>query len=168
MTIESGPITLFLECAGRINGDLLTVRGQGEGIVEKGKFSLGLEFSKIPKGFSVSAAALWTCCSTPSFAIEENGAVNLLTLSRGKYRCERRFDFGPFGAYDYNYELRLSETENVMRATGLIEGNLSLPEMDYVDDSFSEIMIPTAPNEMVSYVRARFRSREGTDIPVKR
>jgi hypothetical protein len=163
----SDRIALKLECVGRINGQICTVTGDGSGSVKEGRFALNLRFSSIPKGYSISAAALWTCCSTPSFAIEQNGALNMITLAHGKYRCERTFDFGRFGAYDYNYELRLSEEENLMRATGLIEGNLNLPPMKFVDESFSEIMIPVAPNEIRSFVTANFKAVDGSDVPVK-
>lgn len=163
----STPIDLELNCTGRINGDIVAVTGEGRGSVDEGRFELNLRFSHIPRGYSVSAAALWTCCSTPTFAIEEDGALNMLTLARGRYRCERTFDFGVYGAYDYNYELRLSDDETLMRATGIIEGNLELPDMDFVDDSFSEIMIPVEDNEIRSFVSARFKATDGRDIPVK-
>jgi len=45
--------------------------------------------------------------------------MNMLKIAKGRYRCQRTFDFGPYGAYEYDYEIRL-ENEG-MRATGVLK-----------------------------------------------
>ncbi len=47
---------------------------------------------------------------SPIFALEENGARNLLTLSGGNYWLSRTFDYGRYGGYTFNYEIRTSGT----------------------------------------------------------
>ncbi|MGH3952356.1 MAG: hypothetical protein ACRDSE_25125 [Pseudonocardiaceae bacterium] len=128
---------------------------------------MNFNFSKIPDGFTVYCAALWTgCCSTPTFAIEQDGGVNMLTLSGGRYRCSRRFTFGPYGAYDYNYEIRLDKATDTMTATGVVDGRVKLPKIVGVDDGFTEMMVPVGPREVRSYSSTTFTAESGETIPV--
>src|SRR5215207_7580876 len=93
-------VDLTINCGGMINGEVVTAKGSGRGSVEQGTLGINLEFSHIPAGFSIYCASQWTaCCSTPTFAIERDGGVNMLTLSKGRYRCNRTFDFGKYGSY---------------------------------------------------------------------
>jgi hypothetical protein len=160
-------VILDINCAGMINGEIVTVTGSGLGAFDQGTLGMNFDFSKIPTGFTVYCAALWTgCCSTPTFAIEQDGGVNMLTVSGGRYRCTRRFDFGQYGAYDYNYEIRLNETKDRMAATGAIHGTVTLPDITSVDDGFTEMMIPVGPREVRSYSATTFTSAAGERIPV--
>jgi hypothetical protein len=161
-------VTLDINCAGMINGEIVTVDGHGLGSVERGTLGMDLGFSAIPEGFSIYCASLWTaCCSTPTFAIERDGGINMLTLSRGRYRCERTFDFGRYGSYDYNYEIRLDPGTDQMSAAGVIQGNLSLPPISGVEGSFTEIMVPVGPQEVRSYSSTTFTATAGDPIPVR-
>lgn len=160
-------VSLDINCAGMINGQIVTVSGDGLGSFDRGTLAMNFNFSAIPDGFTVYCAALWTgCCSTPTFAIEQDGGVNMLTLSGGRYRCARRFDFGKYGAYDYNYEIRLDKTTNKMAATGVINGTVKLPKIVGVDDGFTEMMVPVGPREVRSYSSTSFTSEAGERIPV--
>lgn len=151
-----------------INGEIVTVEGLGHGSVERGTLEMNLEFSSIPPGFSIYCASLWTaCCSTPTFAIEENGGQNMLTLSKGRYRCVRTFDFGRYGTYDYSYEIRLADSGETMTATGMINGTLDLPTIVGVKDSFTEMMIPVAADEVRSFSSTTFIAEDGSEVPVK-
>jgi len=86
-------VDLEINCARMINGEVVTAKGSGRGSVDRGTLGIDLEFSSIPDGFSIFCASQWTaCCSTPTFAIEQDGGVNMLTLSKGRYRCSRTFD----------------------------------------------------------------------------
>ncbi|MGH3614287.1 MAG: hypothetical protein ACRDRK_17200 [Pseudonocardia sp.] len=149
------------------NGEVVTVNGAGEGSIDRGSLGINLEFSSIPSGFSIYCAALWTaCCSTPTFAIEQDGGVNMLTLSGGRYRCNRRFDFGKFGYYDYNYEIRLDPAADTMKATGVIQGSLNLPDLVGVESSFTEIMVPIGGQLVRSFSSTTFQTAIGESIPV--
>ncbi|MDV6011203.1 hypothetical protein [Haloechinothrix sp. LS1_15] len=160
-------VNLTISCAGMINGEIVTVSGGGLGSFDRGTLAMNFNFSTIPDGFTVYCAALWTgCCSTPTFAIEQDGGVNMLTLSGGRYRCARRFTFGPYGAYDYNYEIRLDETTGTMTATGVVDGTVGLPEIVGVDDGFTEMMVPVGRHEVRSYSSTTFTSASGEIIPV--
>ena len=160
-------VHLAIACGGMINGEVVTVDGAGDGSAERGSLGINLEFSSIPPGFSIYCAALWTaCCSTPTFAIEQDGGVNMLTLSNGRYRCNRRFDFGKYGHYDYNYEIRLDPTSRAMKATGVIQGSLTLPELVGVEPSFTEIMVPVGGQLVRSFSSTSFQTANGESIPV--
>lgn len=160
-------VTLAIRCAGMINSEIVTVEGEGRGSVERGILAMNLAFSEIPDGFSIYCASLWTaCCSTPTFAIEQDGGVNMLTLSGGRYRCERTFDFGDYGTYDYSYELRLDQETNRMRATGVIHGSLRLPRIVGVDPSFTEVMVPVGPRDVRSFSATTFHAEDGSAVPV--
>lgn len=160
-------VHLAIACGGMINGEVVTVKGAGDGSVDRGSLGINLEFSSIPDGFSIYCAALWTaCCSTPTFAIEQDGGVNMLTLSNGRYRCNRRFDFGPYGHYDYNYEIRLDPTTDTMKATGVIQGSLTLPKLVGVENSFTEIMVPIGGQLVRSFSSTTFQTARGDSIPV--
>lgn len=160
-------VHLTISCGGMINGEVITVEGAGDGSVEHGTLGINLQFSSIPAGFSIYCAALWTaCCSTPTFAVEQDGGVNMLTLSNGRYRCNRRFDFGQYGRYDYNYEIRLDTATDTMKATGVIQGSLRLPELVGVDPSFTEIMVPIGGELVRSFSSTAFQTADGESIPV--
>lgn len=160
-------VNLTIRCAGMINGEIVTVQGTGCGSTDRGTLAMDLEFSSIPNGFSIYCASLWTaCCSTPTFAIEQDGGVNMLTLSKGRYRCMRTFDFGAYGTYDYHYEIRLDGKTRRMRATGVIQGTLKLPRIVGVDDSFTEIMVPVGPREIRSFSSTTFKAEDGSAVPV--
>ncbi|MQA84367.1 MAG: hypothetical protein GEV03_07030 [Streptosporangiales bacterium] len=160
-------VKLDINCAGMINGEIVTVEGEGLGSLERGTLGMEFRFSVIPKGFSVYCAALWTaCCSTPTFAIERDGGVNMLTLSGGRYRCERTFDFGSYGAYDYHYEIRLDRDTDRMAATGVIQGNVDLPLIAGSEDSFTEVMVPVGPREVRSFSSTTFVTPDKERIPV--
>jgi hypothetical protein len=151
-----------------VNGEVVTVRGEGTGSTERGSLRMHFEFSAIPPGFSVWCAALYTgCCSTPSFAIEQNGGLNLISLTGGRYRCVRTFDFGRFGRHDYNYRLRLDDSGAAMQARGVIQGDMSLPDIRGVDDSFTEIMIPLDDREIRAFSRTKFVTTDGAEVPVR-
>lgn len=161
-------VNLEINCAGMINGEIVTVKGEGIGSVDRGTLAMNLCFSSIPPGFSIFCASLWTaCCSTPTFAIERDGGVNMLTVSGGRYRCARTFDFGRYGYYDYNYELRLSQETQQMRAQGVIQGVLGLPEIVGVEDSFTEVMLPLGPREVRSFSTTTFTAADGSQVPVR-
>jgi len=160
-------VELVIECGGMINGEVVTVTGGGRGSAERGSLGISLEFSKIPEGFSIFCAALWTaCCSTPTFAIERDGGVNMLTLSGGRYRCNRTFDFGRQGRYDYNYEIRLDQGSERMKATGVIHGTLNLPALAGVRPDFTEIMIPVGGDLVRSFSSTQFDTASGERVPV--
>lgn len=160
-------VILDVSCAGMINGEIVTVDGKGLGSVERGTLAMDFSFSLIPDGFSVYCSSLWTaCCSTPTFAIEQDGGVNMLTLSGGRYRCARTFDFGEYGTYDYNYEIRLDRSTGQMSATGVIQGNTRLPVITGVDDSFTEIMVPVGAREVRSFSSTSFTAEDGSPVPV--
>jgi len=160
-------VELTIECGGMINGEVVSVAGSGRGSFERGTLGISLEFSKIPDGFSVFCAALWTgCCSTPTFAIEKDGGVNMLTLSGGRYRCNRTFDFGRYGRYDYNYEIRLDRESGHMKAAGVIHGTLDLPTLNGVEPSFTEIMIPVGRDLVRSFSSTQFGTAPGERVPV--
>src|SRR5437016_5438560 len=121
-------VRLKIECAGMMNGQILTAHGQGIGSVDDGSLRIELDFSAAPEGWSVLCASLWTaCCSTPTFAVERRGGRNMLNIAKGRYRCERTFDFGVYGSYDYKYEIKLGP--DGMTATDVINGRLALPEL---------------------------------------
>lgn len=160
-------VDLTVNCAGMINGRVVTVEGKGLGSVERGTLAMDFEFSSIPEGFSVWCASLWTaCCSTPTFAIEQNGALNMLSLSNGRYQCHRTFDFGAYGSYDYSYEIRLAETRDTMTATGVLSGQLDLPKIAGVKESFVEMMVPVSSGEVRSFSQTVFEAENGSEIPV--
>jgi hypothetical protein len=161
-------VNLTINCAGMINGEIVTVAGSGVGSFERGTLGMNFNFSFIPEGFSIYCASLWTaCCSTPTFAIERDGGVNMLTLSGGRYRCARRFDFGRYGVYDYNYEIRLDSDNGTMTATGVIHGTVKLPRIVGVEDGFTEVMVPVDPREVRSYSSTSFTADTGERIPVR-
>lgn len=161
-------VNLQIDCAGMINGEIVTVTGEGIGSVDRGTLGMHLGFSSIPAGFSIYCASLWTaCCSTPTFAIERNGGVNMLTVSGGRYRCARTFDFGRYGFYDYSYQLRLDQETGRMTARGVIQGALGLPEIVGVEDSFTEVMLPFGPAEVRSFSTTTFTAADGTPVPVR-
>ena len=160
-------VVISIECAGMINGEIVTVRGEGLGSVDRGRLGMRLSFSSIPRGFSVHCATLWTsCCSTPGFAVERDGGVNMLTLCGGRYRCARTFDFGTRGVYDYNYELRLDRATNRLTARGVIQGSLDLPAIETVDGRFTEIMVPVGAREIRSFSGTTFHATDGSQLPV--
>jgi hypothetical protein len=160
-------IELEINCAGMINGEVVTAQGAGRGSVDRGTLGINLEFSNIPRGFSIFCASQWTaCCSTPTFAIERDGGVNMLTLSKGRYRCSRTFDFGKYGHYEYNYEIRLDASTGKMAATGALEGTLDLPQLVAVEPNFTEIMVPVGSNLVRSFSSSSFTAADGAKIPV--
>jgi hypothetical protein len=158
-------IPLSIESAGMINGEIVTARGEGLGSVHSGTLAMQLEFSKVPQGWSIFCASLWTvCCSTPTFALERDGGKNMLNIAKGRYRCERTFDFGPYGAYEYDYEIRLEGA--AMRATGVLKGNLRLPQIASVDPTFTEMMVPVNPLDIRSFASTAFTAADGINIPI--
>jgi len=161
-------VELTINCGGMINGEVVTASGTGQGSVERGTLAISLRFSHIPVGFSIYCASQWTaCCSTPTFAIERDGGVNMLTLTKGRYRCDRTFDFGKHGTYEYNYEIRLDQETGKMRATGALQGTLDLPELVAVEPDFTETMVLVAPDLVRSFSRSAFFDADGTRIPVR-
>jgi hypothetical protein len=153
-------VQLTINCGGMINGEIVTASGTGQGSVDRGSLAINLDFSHIPAGFSIYSASQWTaCCSTPTFAIERDGGVNMLTLTKGRYRCDRTFDFGAYGSYAYNYEIRLNAGTGQMQATGGLQGTLQLPELVAVEPNFTEMMVlaGTGPHPLVLTVRIRGR-----------
>jgi hypothetical protein len=158
-------IPLTIESAGMINGEVVIARGEGLGSVQSGTLAMKLEFSKVPQGWSVFCASLWTArCSTPTFVLERDGGKNMVNIAKGRYRCQRTFDFGPYGGYEYDYEIRL-QGEN-MRATGALKGNLHLPEIVSVDPTFTEIMVPVNPLDIRSFASTSFTAEDGVNIPI--
>ena len=87
----------------------------------------------------------------------------MLNIAKGRYRCERTFDFGLHGSYDYKYEIRLEQEQ--MMATGMIHGSLHLPEIVDVERTFTEIMVPCNPWEIRSFARTSFKAAS-EEIPV--
>jgi hypothetical protein len=161
-------VELTINCGGMINGEVVTASGTGQGSVDRGTLAINLAFSHIPAGFSIYCASQWTaCCSTPTFAIERDGGVNMLTLTKGRYRCDRTFDFGEYGTYEYNYEIRLDQETGQMRATGALQGTLDLPELVAVEPNFTEIMVLAAPDLVRSFSRSAFFAADGSRIPVR-
>jgi hypothetical protein len=161
-------VRLTINCTGMINGEIVTATGTGQGSVDQGSLGINLTFSSIPAGFSIFCASQWTaCCSTPTFAIEQDGGVNMLTLTRGRYRCDRTFDFGEYGTYEYNYEIRLNTETGEMSATGALQGTLDLPELVSVEPNFTEIMVLAAPDLVRSFSRSAFTAADGRRIPVR-
>ncbi|WP_194838262.1 hypothetical protein [Nocardia sp. XZ_19_369] len=161
-------IELDINCGGMINGEVVTATGTGQGSVDRGTLAINLAFSHIPEGFSIYCASQWTaCCSTPTFAIERDGGVNMLTLTKGRYRCERTFDFGEYGTYQYYYEIRLDQSTGKMKATGGLHGTLDLPELVAVEPNFTEIMVLAGPELVRSFSRSAFIAADGTRIPVR-
>jgi Green fluorescent protein len=161
-------VNLTIKCSGMINGEIVTAAGTGQGSVDQGSLAINLTFSSIPAGFSIYCASQWTaCCSTPTFAIEQNGGVNMLTLTKGRYRCDRTFDFGEYGTYLYNYEIRLNAETGEMSATGALQGTLDLPELVSVEPNFTEIMVLAGPDLVRSFSRSAFIAADGKRIPVR-
>lgn len=160
-------VELTIDCGGMINGAVVTASGAGQGSVDRGTLAINLAFSHIPEGFSIYCASQWTaCCSTPAFAIEQDGGVNMLTLTKGRYRCDRTFDFGTYGTYEYNYEIRLDQESGKMKATGALQGTLNLPGLVGVEPDFTEIMVLAGPDLVRSFSRSAFITADGTHIPV--
>lgn len=158
-------IPLAIRSAGMINGEIVTAQGEGVGAVETGTLQMNLEFSHVPEGWSIFCASLWTvCCSTPTFAVERDGGMNMLKIAKGRYRCQRTFDFGPHGSYEYDYEIRLEGS--AMRATGVLKGNLYLPIIASVDPTFTEMMIPVTPLDIRSFASTSFTAADGLKIPI--
>lgn len=91
----------------------------------------------------------------------------MLTLSKGRYRCSRTFDFGEFGSYEYNYEIRLDASTGKMKATGALEGALDLPELVAVEPNFTEIMVPIGSDLVRSFSSSSFTAVDGAKIPVR-
>jgi hypothetical protein len=162
-------VQLNIRCAGLINGEIVTVEGRGTGSKDRGTLGMHFEFSQIPEGFSVWCAALYTgCCSTPSFALEQDGGLNMLSLSGGRYRCIRTFDFGSFGKHDYNYQLRMLDDGVTMEARGVIQGDMTLPPIARLgDDGFTEVMIPTGPSEILAFSTTSFVTGSGDELAVR-
>ncbi|MDQ3893174.1 MAG: hypothetical protein M3292_00695 [Actinomycetota bacterium] len=93
-----------------------------------------MELSDLPDGFSILTLIDSTSSGmSPIFALEENGARNLLTLSGGNYWLSRTFDYGRYGGYTFNYEIRTSGTR--VTSTGVQEGTLELPPLEGTDIS---------------------------------
>jgi len=91
----------------------------------------------------------------------------MLTLTKGRYRCDRTFDFGEYGTYEYNYEIRLNAETGQMTATGSLQGTLDLPELVAVEPNFTEIMVLAGPDLVRSFSRSAFIAAGGTRIPVR-
>jgi hypothetical protein len=161
-------VELTINCGGMINGEVVTASGTGQGSVDRGTLAINLGFSHIPAGFSIYCASQWTaCCSTPTFALERDGGVNMLTLTKGRYRCDRTFDFGEYGTYEYNYEIRLDRETGKMKATGGLLGTLNLPTLVAVEPNFTEILVLCGPDLVRSFSRSAFTADDGTRIPVR-
>lgn len=50
-------IELDINCAGMINGEVVIVKGSGRGSVDRGTLGINLDFSSIPRGFSIYCAS---------------------------------------------------------------------------------------------------------------
>jgi hypothetical protein len=149
-----------------MNGEICKVTGTGVGSVERGKLAIDLAWSNMPLGLSVIVSSMWTvCCSSPTFALERGGGMNMININRAHYRCERTFDFGKHGSYEYWFENHLEGDE--MTARGTIRGNVNLPPLVGVDDVISELMIPVSSNEIRSFARGAFICEDGTSIPAQ-
>jgi hypothetical protein len=91
----------------------------------------------------------------------------MLTLTKGRYRCDRTFDFGEYGTYLYNYEIRLNAETGEMSAAGALQGTLDLPELVSVEPNFTEIMVLAGPDLVRSFSRSAFIAADGKRIPVR-
>jgi hypothetical protein len=111
-----------------INGELFTMLAKGTASVPEGTIEMTWELSEVPRGFSIYTIIPSTSSGmSPIFALETNGGKNLLTLSGGNYRLRRTFDYGRYGGYDFNYEIRT--VANRVTSTGIQEGELALPPL---------------------------------------
>src|SRR5207247_10265788 len=82
-------VALDIRCAGMINGEIVTVEGEGRGSVDRGTLEMRFAFSAIPDGFSIYCASLWTaCCSSPTFAIARDGGLDMLTIGGARSGCD--------------------------------------------------------------------------------
>ena len=109
-----------------MNGELFMMSYEGKGSTRDGTIETAWELSSLPDGFSI--LTLVDCTSagvSPIFAIEENGGVNMLSLAGGNYRLQRTFDYGKYGSYEFNYEIRTSGHE--VTSTGVQVDRLTCP-----------------------------------------
>lgn len=157
---------LTIDCAGMMNGEIVKVTGKGVGVVDLGKLAIELSWSNMPLGLSVVISSMWTvCCSSPTFALERDGGLNMIHINSAHYRCERTFDFGEHGSYEYWFENHLNG--NQMTARGTIRGNVQLPTLVGIDEVISELMIPVSESEIKSFARGTFKCEDGRSLPVR-
>ena len=150
---------------GFINGELFTMNATATGSQRAGTIETSWELSALPEGFSIFTLVDCTSAGvSPIFAREANGGKNLLSLAGGNYRLERTFDYGPYGSYEMNYEIRTYEDE--VRSTGVQEGRLELPPLESAELSLVELLIPTGPRAIRGFMRTTKTSTSGQNIPV--
>lgn len=148
-----------------VNGELFTMVAKGTGSVRDGTIEMSWELSELPDGFSI--LTLIDCTSagvSPIFAMESQGGKNLLSLSGGDYRLVRNFDYGRYGGYDFNYEIRTSGDQ--VTSTGVQEGNLRLPTLASADLSLVEILYPAAPRALRGFMQTTKVTQDGKKVPL--
>jgi hypothetical protein len=147
-----------------INGELFTVDAEGRGSVDDGTIAVEWEVGEAPDGYSTYCISLTTSFGTsPVFAIERNGGMNLYSLSGGNYRLYRVLDFGSYGSYDLRAEIRTSGDE--MTAKGLTVGEVHLPPVKDAPMEVTEVMYPTGRGELHSMMRTGLVGDDGNEIP---
>jgi hypothetical protein len=157
-------IRLLASGTNMINGELFNVDAEGRGSVEDGTVSVEWEVGEAPDGYSTYCISLTTSFGTsPVFAIERNGGMNLFSLSGGNYRLYRVLDFGPYGSYDLRAEIRTSGDQ--MTAKGLTVGEVHLPPVKDAPKSVTEVMYPAGVGEVRSMMQTALVGEDGNEIP---
>jgi hypothetical protein len=146
-----------------INGQLFGVDADGKGSVEDGTIAVEWEVGEAPDGYSTYCISLTTSFGTsPVFAVERNGGMNLHSLCGGNYRLYRVLDFGDYGSYDLRAEIRTSGDE--MTARGLTVGEVHLPPVTDAPKEVTEVMYATGLGEVRSIMRTALVGEDG-EIP---
>jgi hypothetical protein len=165
MDKNTGSARVTSKGAGFINGELISLNAEAVGSLAEGTIETTWELSALPKGFSL--LTLVDCTSSGVsliFAREIGGGQNLLSLSGGNYRVERRFDYGPYGSFRFGYEIRTSGDE--VTATGIQEGRLQLPALRSADLSLVELLVPAGPGRIQGFMQTTKVTEQGETIPV--
>jgi hypothetical protein len=150
---------------GFINGMLFSMNATATGSSRDGTIETSWELSELPDGFSL--LTLVDCTSagvSPVFALEANGGRNFLSLAGGNYHLQRTFDYGRYGSYSMNYEIRTTGDE--VRSTGVQEGRLNLPPLQSAELSLLEVLVPTGPGAISGFMQTTKTSQSGEQIPV--
>jgi hypothetical protein len=148
-----------------VNGQLVSVTAKGKGSVEEGVVGLDWGFSSEVVGFPQPAMMVCTSFGVSlTCAIERNGGLNMLSLSRGNYRMYRVMNFGRYGSYDLRSEIRTSGQR--ITAKGVTVGSMQLPQTIAVPSSLVEVMFQAGPREIRSFMSAILTDKDGTKIHV--
>jgi hypothetical protein len=151
--------------ASLINGEFFTVEAEGKASPEDGTAHVDWDLSSLPKGFAVHLMVACTNSGmSQAFALERKGGSNFLSLAGGNYRLYRVFDYGRYGSYDFDYEIRTSG--DLMTSRGFSRGHLGLPKIVDARMSLVEVIAPAGPKRMYSTMKTAVIAEGGEEIPV--